>query len=90
MRGFRLLEGDVGVENSSDHADVHTDEIEDGENVVAADVHAKVGDHDVLRTTRGGLVEQLWSPEREIDKRALMLSKESLEGSAKRAEQAHL
>ena len=49
-----MLERDVGVENRADHADVQTDEVQSGENIVTADVHSDVGDHDVLRIEAKG------------------------------------
>lgn len=44
-----LLEGDVRVEHSTDHADVQTDEVQRSEHVVSTDPHSDVRDHDVLR-----------------------------------------
>lgn len=48
LRGFRLLKGDVRVENCTDHADVEANEIESGEYVVATNIHSDIGYDDVL------------------------------------------
>ena len=43
-----LEKGDVGVDETAQHGDVDADEVDHAEDVVAADVHANVGDEDVL------------------------------------------